>query len=244
MSEKLQKSEQEKLLEKLGIYLPKDEEFEELLEREGIGYLIRKDVQESFTPAEIEKFNKEIDEILADLAASPSGLSGNERIISEVLQRESENLKNFVVHTIECDMRQKGYAWKGTTTVFLSSGDWVRATKQVELITQLALIKLARTRGLVPKVDIIFKRAKTPPEEKPPLTLKEAVTEIEAYARKTLGDDYIMVKKRLQKHFSTKEDLADVCSEIQKVLALFIDTDIAGKFENKTADIIYRIQGD
>jgi hypothetical protein len=193
MSEELQKSEQEELLEKLGIYLPKDEEFKELLKREGIDYLIRKDVQESFTPQEIEKINKDVDEILADLAASSSGLSGHERIVCEVLQKESQNLKNFVIHDIQCDMREKGYAWKGTTTVSMSSQDWSKATKQVELITQLTLMKVARTRGLVPKVDVSFKKEKARPGAKTELTVAEAAAEIEDFSKKLLGDDYIMV---------------------------------------------------
>ena len=39
MTEELQKSERDELLERLGIYLPKDEEFREMLEREGIGHM-------------------------------------------------------------------------------------------------------------------------------------------------------------------------------------------------------------
>ncbi|KYK36010.1 MAG: hypothetical protein HXS48_20755 [Theionarchaea archaeon] len=243
MSEELQKSERDELLERLGIYLPKDEEFKELLEREGIGYLIRKDVQESFTPAEIEKINRDVDEILAELAASPSGLSGNERVVSEVLCREAEKLKTFTLQGITFDVGEKGYAWKGTITLSVSSSDWPKATKQAELIAQLALIKLARTRGLVPKIAIVFEKEKSAPK-KSKLTLQEAVQEIENFARKSLGDDYIMVKKRLQKHFSTKEDLIDASSEVQRILTLFIDEDIAQKFGNKVADIVYRIEGD
>lgn len=243
MSEELQKSERDELLERLGIYLPKDEEFREMLEREGIGYLIRKDVQESFTPAEIEKINRDVDEILAELAASPSGLSGTERIVSEVLCREAEKLKTFTLESIACDVGEKGYAWKGTITLSVSADDWSKATKQVELIAQLTLIKLARTRGLVPKVTITFEKKKSA-AAKSKLTLQEAVQEIETFARKALGDDYIMVKKRLQKHFSTKEDLIDASSEVQRILTLFIDEGIAQKFENKVADIVYRIEGD
>ena len=58
------------------------------------------------------------------------------------------------------------------------------------------------------------------------------------------GDDYIMVKKRLQKHFSTKEDLVEACSEVQRIVTLFIDPDIARKFENKVADVLFRVEGD
>ncbi len=242
MSEELQKSERDELLERLGIDLPKDEEFKEMLEREGIGYLIRKDVQESFTPAEIEKINRDVDEILADLAASPSGLSGNERVISEVLQKEAERLKTFTLQDIVFDVREKGYAWKGTIAISLSGNDWNKATKQAELITQLTLIKLARTRGLVPKVSIAFEKEK-PSFAKSSLTLQEAAAEIESFARKSLGDNYIMVKKRLQKHFSTKEDLIDASSEVQRIMTLFIDAEIARRFENKVADTIYRIEG-
>lgn len=239
-----QESEQKELLKKLGIYLPKDEEFKEILEREGIGYLIRKDVQESFTHAEIEKINKDIDDILAGLAASSAGLSGNERILCEVLQKEAETLETFVVHTIQCDVREKGYAWKGTTTVSMSAEDWTKASNQVELITQLTLMKLARTRGLVPKIDITFKKEKAAVEAKAELSLAEAAMEIENYAKGLLGDDYIMVKKRLQKHFSTKEDLVDACSEVQRIVTLFIDESLANSFKNKVADILYRIQGE
>lgn len=243
MSEELQKSEREKLLERLGISLPKDEEFKELLEREGIGHLIRKDVQESFTPAEIEKINKDVDKILVELAASPTGLSGNERIISEVLYKEAENLNSFDLHGINFVLGEKGYAWKGKITISLTSDDWSKASKQAELITQLALIKLARAQGMVPKVHIAVEEGK-PPQPEAPLIVQEAATQIEAFARKSLGDDYIMVKKRLQKRFSTKEDLVDACSEVQRIVALFIDTDIARKFKNKVADILYRVESD
>ena len=243
MTEELQKSERDELLERLGIYLPKDEEFREMLEREGIGHLIRKDVQESFTPGEIEKINKDVDKILTDLAATPSGLSGNERVISEVLHRETEILGDFDLHGIDFDLGEKGYAWKGKITISLSGEDWSKAAKQAELITQLALIKIARARGLVPKIDISVEKGK-PPSSKEPLTLREAAAEIEAFARKSLGDDYIMIKKRLQKHFSTKEDLVDACSEVQRIVTLFIDEDIARKLENKVADTLFRVEGD
>lgn len=239
-----QESEQKELLEKLGIYLPKDEEFRELLEREGIGYLIRKDVQESFTHAEIEKINKDIDDILAGLAASSAGLSGNERILSEVLQKEGESLGTFVVQSIQCNVREKGYAWKGTTTIAMFAEDWTKASNQVELITQLTLMKLARTRGLVPKIDITFKKEKAPDKAKAELSLAGAAAEIENYAKNLLGDDYIMVKKRLHKHFSTKEDLLDACSEVQRIVTLFIDESLANSFKNKVADILYRTQGE
>ncbi|MBU7018298.1 MAG: hypothetical protein HXS44_12380 [Theionarchaea archaeon] len=243
MSEELQESERQELLEKLGIYLPKDEVFKEMLEREGMGYLIRKDVQDSFTNAELEAISKDVDEILVELAASPSGLSGNERIISEVLRRESEKLGTFVFKNIIFDVHEKGYAWKGTIILTISSQDVNKAQKQAELITQITLIKLARTRGLVPKIVISFEKEKGP-SGKSSLSLEEAVAEIEEFSRKCLGDDYIMIKKRLQKHFSTKDDLVDACSEIQRILTLFIDEDIARKFDNKSADIIYRIEGD
>ncbi len=243
MTEELQKSERDELLERLGIYLPKDEEFREMLEREGIGHLIRKDVQESFTPGEIEKINKDVNKILADLAASPSGLSGNERVISEVLHREAETLGDFELQGTEFDLREKGYAWKGNISISLTGEDWSKASKQAELITQLTLIKLARARGLVPKIDIAVGKGKSP-APKTPLTLQEAARGIEDFARKSLGDDYIMVKKRLQKHFSTKEDLVDACSEVQRIVTLFIDPDIARKFENKVADVLFRVEGD
>jgi len=243
MTEELQKSERDELLERLGIYLPKDEEFREMLEREGIGHLIRKDVQESFTPGEIEKINKDVDKILTDLAATTSGLSGNERVISEVLHREAEILGDFDLHGINFDLGEKGYAWKGKITISLSGKDWSKAAKQAELITQLTLIKIARARGLVPKIDISVQKGK-PPKSKEPLTLREAAAEIEAFARKSLGDDYIMIKKRLQKHFSTKEDLVDACSEVQRIVTLFIDEDIARKLENKVADTLFRVEGD
>ena len=106
----------------------------------------------------------------------------------------------------------------------------------------MTLIKLARTRGLVPKVSITFEKEK-PPFAKSSLTLQEAAAEIESFARKSLGDNYIMVKKRLQKHFSTKEDLIDASSEVQRIMTLFIDAEIARRFENKVADTIYRIEG-
>lgn len=243
MSEELQESERKELLEKLGIFLPGDEVFKEMLEREGMGYLIRKDVQDSFTSAELEAISKDVDEILAELAASPTGLSGNERIISEVLKKESEKIGTFAFRGITFNVREKGYAWKGEIVLCLSSDDWSKTTKQAELITQITLIKLGRTRGLVPKVQISFEKEKAP-AEKSALTLEEAVAEVENFARKSLGDDYIMVKKRLQKHFSTKEDLVDACSEVQRILTLFIDADIARKFDNKVADIIYRVEGD
>lgn len=243
MSEELQESERKELLEKLGIYLPGDDVFKEMLEREGMGYLIRKDVQDSFTSAELESISKDVDKFLAELAASPSGLSGNERIISEILKKEAEKLGNFSFHGINFDVREKGYAWKGNINLCLSSEDWSKATKQAELITQITLIKLGRARGLVPKVQISFEKEKAS-AEKPALTLKEAVQEIENFARMSLGDDYIMIKKRLQKHFSTKEDLVDACSEVQRILTLFIDADIARKFDNKVADIMYRVEGD
>lgn len=239
-----QESEQKELLEKLGIYLPKDEEFRELLEREGIGYLIRKDVQESFTHAEIEKINKDIDDILAGLAASSAGLSGNERILSEVLQKEGNSLGTFVIQNIQCNVREKGYAWKGTATIAMFAEDWTKASNQVELITQLTLMKLARTRGLVPKIDITFKKEKAAGKAKAVLSLAGAAAEIENYAKNLLGDDYIMVKKRLHKHFSTKEDLLDACSEVQRIVTLFIDESLANSFKNKVADILYRIQGE
>lgn len=243
MSEKLQKEERQELLEKLGISLPKDEEFEELLEREGIGYLIRKDVQESFSPGEIERINKNIDGILAVLAASPTGLSGTERVISEVLQKEAQNLGTFVVQRIQCDMREKGYGWKGTTSIFMSAEDWSKATKQVELIARLTLMKLARSRGLVPKVTINFEKQKESAEGQSALTPAEAAAQIEGFARKLLGDDYIMVKKRLQKNFTSKEDLMDACSEVQRIVTLFIDESLANSFKDRVADIVYRIQG-
>jgi hypothetical protein len=243
MSEKLQESERKELLERLGIYLPKDEEFREMLEREGMGYLIRKDVQESFTPAEIETISKDVDDILAELAASSSGLSGNERIISEVLKKEGEKLGTFTFKGIDLDVREKGYAWKGKINICMSGSDWSKATKQVELITQITLIKLARTRGLVPKVTISFQKEEVS-RKKAVLTLEEAVVEIENFARKSLGDNFIMVKKRLQKRFSTKEDLTDACSEVQRIVTLFIDEDIARKFDNRVADILYRVEGD
>ncbi len=244
MSEELQKSEQEELLEKLGIYLPKDEEFREMLRREGIGHLIRKDVQESFTHQEIEQINKDVDVILADLTASSAGLSGNERVLSEVLQKEAEKTKKFTLYNTQFDVREKGYAWKGNVTIAMAAEDWSRATNLVELITQLTLMKLARSRGLVPKIDIMFKKEKAVSEEKSKLALEEAVTEIENFAKKALGDNYIMVKKRLQKHFTSKEDLMDACSEVQRIVTLFIDADLARNFENKVADVMYRIEGD
>lgn len=242
MSEELQESDRQELLEKLGIYLPKDEVFKEMLEREGMGYLIRKDMEDSFTSGEIEAISKDVDQILVEMAASPSGLSGNERIMNEVLKKESEKLKTFAFKGMTFDVHEKGYAWKGTITISISSTDMARARKQAELITQITIIKLARTRGLVPKVNILFEKEKVP--EKSSLTLEEAVAEIEDFAKKCLGDDYIMIKKRLQKHFSTKDDLVDACSEVQRILTLFIDEDVARKFDNKTADIIYRIEGD
>ncbi len=243
MSEELQDSEREELLERLGIYLPKDEEFREMLKREGMGYLIRKDVQESFTAEEMEKISKDVDKILAELAASPSGLSGNERIITEVLRKEAEVLQTFSVDDVTFDLGEKGYAWKGKITISLSSNDVSRASKQAELITQLTLIKLARTQGLVPKIDVFFEKA-VPSAAKTSLTLQEAAAEIENFARKALGDDYIMIKKRFQKRFSSKESLMDACSEVQRVLTLFIDEEIARKFENKVTDVMYRVEGD
>lgn len=244
MSEELQDSEREELLERLGIYLPKDEEFREMLKREGMGYLIRKDVQESFTAEEMEKISKDVDKILAELAASPSGLSGNERIITEVLRKEADVLQTFSVDDVTFDLGEKGYAWKGKITISLSSNDVSRASKQAELITQLTLIKLARTQGLVPKIDVSFEKAVPSAAPKASLTLQEAAAEIESFAKKALGDDFIMVKKRFQKRFSSKESLMDACSEVQRVLTLFIDEEIAHKFENKVTDVMYRVEGD
>jgi hypothetical protein len=243
MSEEVPESERDQLLEKLGISLPKDEEFKELLKREGIGHLIRKDVQESFTPQEIGLINRNVDKILADLAESSSGLSGNERILTEVLKKQENDLEAFTIRDIDVDVREKGYAWKGTITVSMSAENWSKATKQVELITQLALMKLARTRGLVPKVNIHFKKKKTP-TGKTRFNLAEAAQEIELFAKKLLGDDFIMVKKRLQKRFSSKDDLTDACSEVQRVVNLFIDEDLARKFKNEVTDILYRTEGD
>lgn len=243
MTEELQESGRDELLERLGIRLPKDEEFKELLKREGIGHLIKDDLKESFTPKEIESINKDVDAILAELAASPSGLSGNERIISEVLNKESEKLHSFSLHGIEFDIHEKGYAWKGTITISLTGDDVPKASKLAELITQLTIMKLARTRSLVPKISIYFGKEKEP-QPSSNLTLEEAVVEIDTFARRSLGDDYIMIKKRLQKRFTSKEDLVDACSEVQRIMTLFIDEDISRKFENKVADIVYRIKGD
>ncbi len=243
MSEELQESGREELLERLGIHLPKDEEFKELLKREGIGHLIKDDLKESFTPKEIETINKDVDTILAELAASPSGLSGNERIISEVLQKESTKLHSFSLKGIEFDIHEKGYAWKGTITISLTGEDVSKAQKQAELIAQLTIMKLARTRSLVPKIGIDFGREKEP-QISSQLTLEEAVAEIDAYARRLLADDYIMIKKRLQKRFSSKEDLEDACSEVQRIVTLFIDEDVSRKFEDRVADVLYRIKGD
>jgi hypothetical protein len=72
----------------------------------------------------------------------------------------------------------------------------------------------------------------------------EAAAEIEDFSKKLLGDDYIMVKKRLQKHFSTKGDLEDACSEVQRVVTLFINEGLANNFKDRVADIMYRIKGD
>jgi hypothetical protein len=243
MSEELQESGREELLERLGIKLPKDEEFKELLKREGIGHLIKDDLKESFTPTEIETINKDVDAILTELAASPSGLSGNERIISEVLYRESKKLQTFSVKGIEFDIHEKGYAWKGTITLSLTGDDLSKVKPTAELITQLTIMKLARTRSLVPKIAIYFGREKEP-EASSSLTLEEAVAEIDSSARRLLKDDYIMIKKRLQKRFSSKEDLVDACSEVQRIVTLFIDEGVSRKFENRVADVVYRIKGD
>lgn len=243
MSEELQDAEREELLERLGIYLPKDEEFREMLKREGMGYLIRKDVQESFTTEEMEKISKDVDKILAELAASPTGLSGNERIVTEVLHKEAE-LLNFSVKEVRFDLAEKGYALKGKITVSLSSDDMGKASKEAELVTQLILIKLARTQGLVSKVDVLCEKAVPSTAAKASLSLQEAATEIENYAKKLLGDDYIMVKKRFQRRFVSREDLLDACSEVQRVLNLFIDEETVKKFESKVTDILYQVEGD